>query len=55
MISLTVLLSVIVAGMNIMNYNSVVREADEALELLSSNRGRLPDAFYDGGDRKSVV
>lgn len=45
MVSLTVLLSVIVAGMNLMNYNSVVTDADETLEMLSSNHGRLPTFF----------
>ena len=55
MASLIVLLSVIVAGMNILNYNSVVSNADDTLEMLSNNRGRLPllfdddyDEYYDG-------
>ncbi len=50
MVSLTVLLSAIVAGMNIMNYNSVVSNADETLEMLSENRGRMPVFFDDGLD-----
>ena len=50
MVSLTVLLSAIVAGMNIMNYNSVVSNADETLEVLSENRGRMPVFFGDGLD-----
>ncbi len=55
MASLIVMLSVIVAGMNILNYNSVVSSADDTLEMLSNNRGRLPllfdddyDDYYDG-------
>ena len=52
MASLIVLLSVIVAGMNIINYNTVVSEADETLEALSLNRGRLPVFFGDDLDDK---
>lgn len=47
MTSLVVLLTVIVAGMNIINYNTVVRNADETLEMLSDNRGRMPSFFDD--------
>lgn len=43
MISIFVLLSAIVAGMNIINYNSVVIEADEILAFLSENNGAFPD------------
>ncbi|MBQ3161285.1 MAG: GHKL domain-containing protein [Oscillospiraceae bacterium] len=42
-ISIFVLLSAIVAGMNIINYNSVVLEADEILAFLSENNGAFPD------------
>ncbi|MDD6212391.1 MAG: hypothetical protein PUB22_04520 [Clostridiales bacterium] len=43
MVCLTLLLTMIVAGMNIINYNSVVRDADETLEFLSENKGRFAD------------
>lgn len=43
MTALFVLLSVIVAGMNLINYNAVVTDADETLALLSGNRGKFPD------------
>ncbi len=43
MTSLFVLLTVIVAGMNINNYNSVIEEADSILSVLSQNRGMFPD------------
>ena len=43
MVCLTLLLTMIVAGMNIINYNSVVRDADEILEFLSENKGRFAD------------
>ena len=39
MTSLTVLLAVIVAGMNVINYSSVVSDADSTLSLLSKNKG----------------
>jgi signal transduction histidine kinase len=49
MASLVVLMTVIVAGMNIINYNTVVSEADDKLAALSVNGGMLPfmqnDAF----------
>ena len=42
MASLVVLMTVIVAGMNIINYNTVVSEADDKLTALSVNGGMLP-------------
>ena len=42
MASLVVLMTVIVAGMNIINYNTVVSEADDKLAALSVNGGMLP-------------
>ena len=41
MVSLAVLLSVIVAGMNIINYQKVVSDADTRIEVLEENSGRL--------------
>lgn len=49
--SLLVLLAVIVAGMNLLNYRSVVEEADAILSVLSQNKGMFPDAD-DRPDRK---
>lgn len=46
--SLFLLLSLVVAGMNIINYISVVHEADEVLGILSRNKGNFPD-FNSGG------
>ena len=40
--SIFILLTFIVVGMNIINYKSVVDEADEILSILSLNRGRFP-------------
>jgi len=51
MVSLTVLLAVIVTGMNIINYNKVVGDADSRLEVLEQNSERLlrrPDGFGAG-------
>lgn len=41
MVSLTVLLSLIVAGMNIANYRNVVSDADRKIEVLEENSARL--------------
>ena len=41
MVSLTVLLSLIVAGMNIANYRNVVNSADQRIEVLEENSARL--------------
>lgn len=43
MVCLTILLSIIITGMNIINYNTIVMEADDTLQLLSENKGRFPD------------
>lgn len=50
MVSLTILLAVIVAGMNIINYNTVINEADNTLEFLSHNSRRLQSYFDDDLD-----
>lgn len=47
--SLFVLLAVIVTGMNVINYNSVVSEADGILDLLSQNKGVFPSLDGDFG------
>lgn len=43
MISLFALLVIIVSGMNLINYNSVIREADTVLSVLSQNKGVFPE------------
>lgn len=43
MTALIVLLAVIVAGMNLLNYRFVVEEADEILTVLSGNKGVFPE------------
>ena len=47
MSALLVLLTVIVAGMNLINYNSVIEDADFILTLLSQNKGNFPDFNED--------
>lgn len=51
MTTLLVLLTVIVAGMNIINYSSVIEEADSILSVLSQNRGMFPDFAPNAGGR----
>lgn len=43
MTSLLILLTIIVAGMNLVNYNTIVAESDEILSLLLQNKGTFPD------------
>lgn len=55
MVSLTVLLAVIVAGMNIINYREVVSDADTRIEVLEENRAwfeKRPEMM--GDDDRSV-
>lgn len=59
MVSLTVLLAVIVAGMNIINYREVVSDADTRIEVLEENAerfgrlpGDVPDPFSDDFDEE---
>lgn len=47
MASVCALLTVVVAGMNLINYRAVVAEADDTLLLLSENRGKFPDMKDD--------
>lgn len=49
MVSLTVLLTVIVAGMNIANYNKVVSDADNRLEALDKSAYRMLERPNDFG------
>lgn len=51
MISLFSLLFIIVSGMNVLNYYSVVGEADDVLSLLSTNKGAFPDFGGSRDDR----
>ncbi|MCH5256825.1 MAG: HAMP domain-containing histidine kinase [Lachnospiraceae bacterium] len=51
MTSLFILLLIIVAGMNIINYTSVCNEADDILSLISQNRGVFPDFKGKGPNR----
>ncbi len=50
MTSLFILLTVIIAGMNIINYSSVVKEADTILSVLEVNKGIFPDLKPKIGD-----
>lgn len=43
MISLFCLLTLVVSGMNILNYFSIVNRADEILSVISINEGQFPD------------
>lgn len=42
MTALFVLLAVIVTGMNILNYQTIVQDADITLEIMAQNKGKFP-------------
>lgn len=48
MLSMFIVLSVLMAAINIFNYSVTVKDADETLSLLSENKGRFP-AWMTGG------
>ncbi len=50
MTALFVLLAVIVSGMNILNYNSVIQESDTILDILSKNKGDFPEMVGPPGN-----
>lgn len=49
MTALFILLSLVVFGMNLLNYNSIVSDADEVLRLLVQNKGDFPEFKNDPG------
>lgn len=50
LVSMLAVLTLIIAGINIVNYNSTIGSADEILTLLSEHRGRFPkDEPHFGG------
>ena len=56
MISLTLLLAAIVAGMNIINYNEVISDADVRLDVIEENFERFPqeDGPFGRGSRDDM-
>ncbi len=50
MSALLVLLSVIVAGMNVLSYTSVVEECDNILSVISQNKGMFPEIGFRPGE-----
>lgn len=49
MTTLTVLLILIVAGMNLISYHALVSEADDTLSILSQNEGKFPEPNREDG------
>ena len=47
MLSLLIVLAVLMGAINLYNYISIVRGADETLSMLSENRGRFPQWMTD--------
>ena len=55
MTALFALLTMIVTGMNLINYGSVVEEADMILSVLSQNKGAFPDFEGEQGGQEPVL
>ena len=51
MLSLTIVLTVILGGVNLMNYQKVITDADTVLTLLGNNDGAFPQNRGEPGDR----
>ncbi|MGM9645043.1 MAG: sensor histidine kinase [Eubacteriales bacterium] len=51
MVTIALLLAVIISGMNLINYNSVIEEADKTLSFLSQNKGTFPESGDKPNDR----
>lgn len=51
-VAVLILLGIVVAGMNIVNYRSVMEEAEETLDILASNRGTFPVFAREGGENR---
>ena len=49
MLSVTLVLAVLIAAINIFNFRKVVRNSDETLEMLIANEGSFPDDEQPGG------
>lgn len=47
MLSLLTVLAIIIGGINIINYNGIVDDADSVLTMLSQNSGRFPEVPAD--------
>lgn len=54
MTSLFLLLSVIVASMNIANYNTIVADADSTLSVLAKNQGTFPETNENNAGMKHM-
>ena len=50
MTAICILLVIVVAAMNVANYNDVVNEADGILSILTQNKGAFPDFAANNGD-----
>lgn len=52
MLSLTLVLVVILGGVNLLSLQQVVRDADSVLAILSENRGDFPQREFPDGQRQ---
>ena len=50
-ISVFLVLSVLIGSINVLNYRSLIAEADRTLEVLTANNGSFPGQMFRGSDR----
>ena len=55
MLSLLIVLSVIIGIAGIINYNNIIKEADDILEILAENDGRFPKFFGAPEEAESIA
>jgi signal transduction histidine kinase len=55
MISLVVVLMIIMAGANILNYRKVIKDADEILAVLMENDGKFPQTDNNGDGKENLI
>ncbi len=50
-ISVFLVLGVLIGSINVLNYRSLIAEADRTLEVLTANNGSFPGQMFRGSDR----
>ena len=50
-ISVFLVLSVLIGSINVLNYRSLIADADRTLEVLTANNGAFPGQMFRGSDR----
>ena len=54
-VTVVLVLLVLIGAINVLNYRSLVTEADETLQILAENKGSFPGQMFRGQDRTSDI